>query len=58
MIHHLSRTLNIFEEYEIVHFLQGYLNSTLTLSYFFLVYLVKRLVGRLIMSVTEMPSEK
>ena len=58
MIHHLSRTLNIFEEYEIVHFLQGYLNSTLTLSYFFLVYLVKRLVGRLIMSVTVMPSEK
>ena len=35
MIHHLSRALNIFEEYEIVHFLQGYLNSTLTLSYFF-----------------------
>lgn len=42
MIHHLSRTLNIFEEYEIVHFLQGYLNSTLTLSYFFLVYLVNK----------------
>ena len=42
MIHHLSRALNIFEEYEIVHFLQGYLNSTLTLSYFFLVYLVNK----------------
>ena len=45
MIHHLSRTLNIFEEYEIVHFLQGYLNSD-PYSVLFFSGLFSQAVGR------------